>query len=125
MGVAEEAAHQIPNLGAGSLLASHDRLINVRTAILHVLHVALFFQGADRGQDRVISQSEGQPIEHLLDRAGTLTPEHIHDAKLGFGQGCGLLWRHSRSPYLVLRRAKVRKVTNYLVAGFATRKARL
>src|ERR1700674_2207107 len=118
MGVAEEAAHQIANLGAGSLLASLDRLINVRTAILHVLHVAFFFQSADRGQDRVISQSKGKPIQHLLDRAATLTPEHIHDAKLGFCQGCGLLGRHSNSPYLVLRRAKPGKVTNYLVDGW-------
>src|SRR5580658_183912 len=82
-----------------------------------MLEIALSFQNADGGQNRVIGKDRlfGNRIKDLLDRTRPLHPEHVHNPQLCFGQSSRLSRRH-RMPSLDLRRSTKRKVTNSLVA---------
>src|SRR4029077_520079 len=59
MRVAEESADEVSHLEARGILAIHLRNVHVRALIflLDVLHVTLFLQDADDGQDGVVGQS--------------------------------------------------------------------
>src|SRR6202521_1311815 len=89
-----------------------------------MFQIALSLQDADGGQNGVVGQGWllTNRIKHLLDRARSLEPEHVHDPQLGFGQSSRLSRRHRR-PSTHLRRFTTRKVTNSLVAREMSRVA--
>ena len=128
--VAKEPADQVPHFEASGILPIHEREIDVGTLVFHVLHVSLFFQDANDRQDGVVSQGRlgGKRLQHLVNRGGAAVPEHIHNAQLGFGQGCGFA-ASQRFLRVVLRPIKFdvaeRKTsTNLLVARRCVRDAR-
>jgi len=88
MGILKKASHKIANFRSGRFLSSDQRLINVRPTVLEMLYVSLFFQNANGGQDRVISQSwlAFQGLQKLVDRTWTFLPEDFHQPQFSFGQ---------------------------------------
>lgn len=88
MGVAKESAYQVPDLRTAGILLCDQRTVYVRTAVLGVSDIAFAFQNADRRKNRVIGKGgiSRKGIENLLNGAGSLLPQHLHDAQFSFCQ---------------------------------------